>query len=747
MARTPDDQGDAREIPPPDEPAADRLDSWKEIANYLDRDVRTAQRWEKYAGLPVHRHARSRLRSAYAYRSELEAWRRAQEVVGSLPDAAATESTAAPPGRTAEPDAPASAFSRRRWGGLVAAVLTLAVLTGAAMLGGRPREAAAPADSAVLVVTAVEDNAGEPRLSGVIDGLLGRELRRQPGLHLVEPVRVRQILRLMRLGPDAVLTPALGRELAQRDGGVSFVIASKLNRLTAGYFLVVQAVTPVDGVVRASIERRGKNEAELLEEIAGGLRELRAALPGGTSTRTAPERLERVTTASMNALRLYTAAVRAGGRRQWRASELLARRAIGADARLAVAHAWAGWAMRQQGHPVRQCLDATSPALVLARDATDAESYLVSGMHHAIAGDLPAAIAAYEALRGLDPQNSLARDLLTEAYSRVGRVNEAVDLSVERAVADHDGFYANAHAAHALVVWRPDPLRAVPFVTRAHEVRGRHAYGDRSRWSAWLAGLPVFQSWLAGSNAAALDTLTTHRKALDGMVGRERDDFATMIGSWHMALGRIKESSEIFRHGATPRRQLAFALQSLVLDDEAGARAWLLRVREHGAARPALFARVGLAAEATRGLAHSPPVDHAEGIAAVTYGLIAARNGDRLRAEVELARGRELLRFSGELEYFFAAEALARLAASAGDVQRAVDVLADAVGNRGRAYSVGQWAAAYWLKLHHELARHLRRTGREAEARAVDTRLRALLSLADAGHPFAPRTMVAATSR
>ena len=33
------------------------LDSWKEIAAYLRRDIRTVQRWEKQEGLPVHRPA------------------------------------------------------------------------------------------------------------------------------------------------------------------------------------------------------------------------------------------------------------------------------------------------------------------------------------------------------------------------------------------------------------------------------------------------------------------------------------------------------------------------------------------------------------------------------------------------------------------------------------------------------------------------------------------------------------------
>src|SRR5271154_7212157 len=53
----------------------DRLDSWKEIAKYLGRQVRTVQVWEKLEGLPVHRHFHQSRSSVFAFRSELDAWR------------------------------------------------------------------------------------------------------------------------------------------------------------------------------------------------------------------------------------------------------------------------------------------------------------------------------------------------------------------------------------------------------------------------------------------------------------------------------------------------------------------------------------------------------------------------------------------------------------------------------------------------------------------------------------------------
>src|SRR5215470_17393565 len=61
---------------------ADRLDSWKEIASYLRRDVRTVQRWEKKEGLPVYRHLHDKLGSIYAYRNELAEWFKARQQSG-----------------------------------------------------------------------------------------------------------------------------------------------------------------------------------------------------------------------------------------------------------------------------------------------------------------------------------------------------------------------------------------------------------------------------------------------------------------------------------------------------------------------------------------------------------------------------------------------------------------------------------------------------------------------------------------
>src|SRR4051794_17832349 len=91
-------------------PAEDRLDSWKEIAAYLKKGVRTVQRWERTDGLPVRRLGQDRQGSVFAYKSELDAW---WEL------------------RSRKPEAPAAAVrTRTRWPAAILGAIAVAAVLG-----------------------------------------------------------------------------------------------------------------------------------------------------------------------------------------------------------------------------------------------------------------------------------------------------------------------------------------------------------------------------------------------------------------------------------------------------------------------------------------------------------------------------------------------------------------------------------------------------------------------------------------
>ena len=112
--------------PPSVRPPEDRLDSWKEIANYLGRDVTTVQRWEKREGMPVHRHLHDKMGSVYASRTELDAWTRGRK----LQAARENGNSAASPLLPASPPVASTSTPRTRWRSvllLAAAAVALAI--------------------------------------------------------------------------------------------------------------------------------------------------------------------------------------------------------------------------------------------------------------------------------------------------------------------------------------------------------------------------------------------------------------------------------------------------------------------------------------------------------------------------------------------------------------------------------------------------------------------------------------------
>ena len=125
---------------PPVKPALDRLDSWKEIAAYLKRDVTTVQRWEKREGMPVHRHLHDMMGSVYASRADLDAWARSR----NLRAAQENENNAPTPNPSAQPPRSAISGNRARSSAgqrkaLVAGVAVVAI-TIAVVLRRRPAE-------------------------------------------------------------------------------------------------------------------------------------------------------------------------------------------------------------------------------------------------------------------------------------------------------------------------------------------------------------------------------------------------------------------------------------------------------------------------------------------------------------------------------------------------------------------------------------------------------------------------------
>jgi TolB-like protein/Flp pilus assembly protein TadD len=170
-----------------DRPVHDRLDSWKEIASYLKKEVRTVQRWEKNLHLPVRRLTQGKQGTVFAYKADLDTWwqesqskidqeskspERIEDDVESSPSDVAVltpVATPAPPARTAGLSSDPDHF-RRSVFGLIVLVITVA----APLLYFWPQihnRLWPPTPKMTLAVRPFKNMSGDPRQDFVADGL------------------------------------------------------------------------------------------------------------------------------------------------------------------------------------------------------------------------------------------------------------------------------------------------------------------------------------------------------------------------------------------------------------------------------------------------------------------------------------------------------------------------------------------------------------------------------------------------
>jgi TolB-like protein/Tfp pilus assembly protein PilF len=184
------------------------LDSWKEIAAYLSRDVTTVQRWEKREGMPVHRHQHDRMGSVYAFISELDAWVQSRRL-RLEEDEKEHERRAETPVAAEGDHRPIRTPRARRWlvvGGVV--VLALLAVT-YVMTRSRGRNATRPKITSLAVLPLKNlsgDSTQEYFADGMTESVIGR-------LSMIRGLRVISRTSVMQLKDTHMSAPEIAKKL------------------------------------------------------------------------------------------------------------------------------------------------------------------------------------------------------------------------------------------------------------------------------------------------------------------------------------------------------------------------------------------------------------------------------------------------------------------------------------------------------------------------------------------------------
>jgi TolB-like protein/Flp pilus assembly protein TadD len=244
-----------------------RLESWKEIANYLGRDVTTVRRWEKREGLPVHRLHHSRLGSVYAYTAELDEWRNERAVVVAT-------------GAVGTNQAPQAV--RRVWKLVTVATLGVVIAAGVAWFWHlRSKETAASASSRIrsLAVLPLQNLSGDPEQDYLADGMTEALIGR---LSTIQGLRVISRTSSMQFKGTRSLVPEIARKLnvlAVVEGSV--IQSGDRIRITAQ---LIHGETDVH-LWSGTFDRELRDVLELQSEVAQGIAHQIEIALGPQSTR------------------------------------------------------------------------------------------------------------------------------------------------------------------------------------------------------------------------------------------------------------------------------------------------------------------------------------------------------------------------------------------------------------------------------------------------------------------------------
>jgi eukaryotic-like serine/threonine-protein kinase len=288
-------------IPPAVRSPEDRLDSWKEIAAYLNRDVTTVQRWEKREAMPVHRHLHERGGSVYASRAELDAWARNRNLSAQESGNNALPSRHLAPILLLRP-------ARELWNKRriliiagIAAILVVAAVATWRLFFARP----ALTQSDVILLANFLNKTGDPIFNNSLDKALEVKLTESPFLSVFPEADVRQTMRTMRHDPNELVTRELGIEICKRQG-LKAVVVPEIAAFGSRYLITLEAI---DARTQRSIALR-QEEAETKDQVIAALGKagshLRRQLGESLSSLekyNAP--LDLATTSSLEALQAY----------------------------------------------------------------------------------------------------------------------------------------------------------------------------------------------------------------------------------------------------------------------------------------------------------------------------------------------------------------------------------------------------------------------------------------------------------
>lgn len=510
------------------------LSSWKEIAVYLGRTVRTCQRLEIIMGLPVHRLDGSPKARVFAYPAELDAW--------------------------LEHKINEHKRSRKAWPlWTLAALLTVALAFALLYRTGEgPRRSGMPVppDPPSIAVLYFKNNTGDKAYdiwrSGLSDSFITK-LSQSRRVRVVDASQIYAVLKRLALLDNDSLTPEELDAIARRSSA-GYLVRGSLSKAGDRFRidLTLQEARNLQVAAAESIEGNGEESLfAMIDGLAGRVESgmgLTAAAPGSETGRS----IINITTNSMEAYKHYLLGFQLSIQGAFEPAVAHLEKAVDLDPRLAMAHLVLGLDYYQWGRP--EGARAMARAFELRPRVSERERLLIEAEYYQYASEehWSNALEAFERLVALYPWDLTAGEEYGFLLWRMDEWDRAIEVQEKllRYKPESIGIYQTLAWCHLA---KGEPERARRILEGYFETIGESSWlrgelaclyllsGELSRAKEEIARAAASEPGLAAYSA--VDVLLEQRDfgALEDLVRKYESG---PVGWW---FARVRSMSAIWR--------------------------------------------------------------------------------------------------------------------------------------------------------------------------------------------------------
>lgn len=291
-----------------------------------------------------------------------------------------------------------AARGSRPWMWVALGVVFVAILgLGAVwLLYGRPAFSFSPRDS--VLVADFENQTGDPRFDAALRTAFVVSLEQSRHANIFPQVRLGSVLQLMGKSPTERITPAIGREICQREN-IRGLVTGSITRTGQEYALSAELIDPQTGATVRSYAERSYGEDHVLDALDVIASDIRRDLGESLyQTHRANRPLPQVTTSSLTALKQYADSVTLWHQGRFKDAATLLHAALQSDPDFAMAHAALGAVyFSYVTNAQDQGKQEFDKALALSSRTTDRERMIIQAEYADNLGHVSEADALYRA--------------------------------------------------------------------------------------------------------------------------------------------------------------------------------------------------------------------------------------------------------------------------------------------------------------------------------------------------------------